>query len=154
MPSGDRNDNIRVSLRYALMQLPGLVLVVMALLATSYFVDMPLWVAVAVIAGWMAKDLAMYPFLKHAYSGGIGGGASSLSGLSGMSGMKGKVLSTLSPDGSVKVRGEIWQARPEGQGTVIECGRPVRVKGINGMTLLVEPCPDDEQAVEDKKASK
>ena len=147
MPLVNRDDNSRVFLRYALIQLPGLALVVMVLLAIRYLAGIPLWVVVAVIAGWIIKDLAMFPFLKHAYSGRISGSASS------MLGMKGKVLSSLSPVGSVRVRGEIWQARPEGRGMNIECGQTVQVTGRSGLTLLVEPYSDNGQAVEDKKAS-
>ncbi len=145
--TGKIDDNSTVFVRYALMQLPGLALVASVLAALNYIINLPLWVPIAVITGWVAKDLAMFPFLKHAYSGGISGSASL------MPGMRGKVLSSLSPVGSVRVRGEIWQARHEGRGTIIECGKPVRVKEINGMTLLVEPYCDNELAVEDKKAS-
>ena len=147
MPLVYRDDNIRVILRYALIQLPGIVLVVAALLAIHYFVEIPLWVALAVIAVWIIKDIAMFPFTKDAYSGCISGSASS------MLGMKGKVMSTLSPVGSVRVRGEIWQARTDGRQMNIERGQTVQVTGRSGLTLLVEPYRDNGQAVEDKKGS-
>lgn len=148
--TGKIDNKSTVYVRYALMQLPGLALVASVLVALDYFINPPLWVPIAVIAGWVAKDLAMFPFVKHAYSGGISGSESLMPGIRGM---RGKVLSSLSPVGSVRVRGEIWQARHEGRGTIIECGKPVRVKEINGMMLLVEPYCDNEPAIEDKKES-
>ena len=147
MSSGIRDDNIRVILRYALIQLPGIALVVTALLAIHYFVEIPLWVALAVIAVWIIKDIAMFPIVKDAYSNRSSDSASS------MSGMKGKVLTPLSPVGTVRVRGETWQARPKDRQMNIERGQTVQVKGRNGLTLLVEPCSGSGQAVEDKKRS-
>ena len=143
MSLGIRDDNIRVILRYALIQLPGIALVVAALLAIHYFVEIPLWVALAVIAVWIIKDIAMFPIVKDAYSNRSSDSASS------MSGMKGKVLIPLSPVGTVRVRGETWQARTDGRQMNIERGQTVQVKGRNGLTLLVEPCRDNEQAIED-----
>lgn len=145
MPLVNRDDNIRVLMRYALLQLPGLALVVMALLVIRYLVDMPLWVSVTVIAGWIIKDIAMFPIVKDAYSNRSSDSESS------MSGMKGKVLTPLSPVGTVRVRGETWQARTDGRQMNIERGQTVQVKGRNGLTLLVEPDGDSEQEIRDIK---
>jgi membrane-bound serine protease (ClpP class) len=47
----------------------------------------------------------------------------------------------LAPTGQVEIRGEIWRARLRDQGTVT-IGSTVRVRSIDGLTLLVDPAPD------------
>jgi membrane-bound serine protease (ClpP class) len=53
-------------------------------------------------------------------------------------GSLGSVRSPLEPVGSVYVAGEEWTARTA-QGTRLERGVPVRVVGLDGLTLVVEP---------------
>jgi membrane-bound serine protease (ClpP class) len=48
------------------------------------------------------------------------------------------VETTLKPEGSVLVRGELWRARSLG-GTTVERGGQVRVVGASGHLLEVEP---------------
>ena len=56
-------------------------------------------------------------------------------GVQTMIGTVGEAITTLSPDGQVKVDGEIWQAHgpPE-----IRAGDQVRITGVKGLTLEVE----------------
>ena len=49
------------------------------------------------------------------------------------------VETTLEPEGSVLIQGELWLARCSGAGTCIERGRTVRVVGASGHLLEVEP---------------
>lgn len=51
-------------------------------------------------------------------------------------GKEADVLAACRPTGQVRIGGEIWQARCE---TGAEAGETVRVVGLNGLTLLVEP---------------
>ena len=55
-----------------------------------------------------------------------------------MLGLVGTVLAELAPEGQVSVRGEYWRARAA---TRLPAGAQVRVTGIEGLTLLVEPSP-------------
>ena len=55
---------------------------------------------------------------------------------SGMVGLYGEALGPLSPDGVVKVRGELWKATATD--SEVEVGQQVRVVGLEGLTLLVE----------------
>jgi membrane-bound serine protease (ClpP class) len=48
------------------------------------------------------------------------------------------VETTLEPEGSVMIQGELWRARTSA-GTSIERGRRVRVVGASGHLLEVEP---------------
>jgi membrane-bound serine protease (ClpP class) len=56
-----------------------------------------------------------------------------------MIGLKGKAVTEVAGEGRVMVHGEYWWARARGR---IAEGESVRVVGIDGMTLEVEPCPD------------
>ena len=56
-------------------------------------------------------------------------------GVQTMVGMQGQAISTLQPTGQVKVDGEIWEARSQGD---VRPGDTVRVKAIDGLTLEVE----------------
>jgi membrane-bound serine protease (ClpP class) len=52
----------------------------------------------------------------------------------------GLVETTLKPEGSVLIRGELWRARSR-MGDDLERGRSVRVVGASGHLLEVEPTP-------------
>ena len=57
-------------------------------------------------------------------------------GAEGMVGKRAEVLQACSPRGSVRVGGEIWNARSE---VPVTRGETVRIAGVEGLTLLVEP---------------
>jgi membrane-bound serine protease (ClpP class) len=61
-------------------------------------------------------------------------------------GVPGEVVSALDPDGTVRVRGEVWTARTEGD--PIEPDAPVRISHVDGVVLVVEP----EAPAEDETA--
>jgi membrane-bound ClpP family serine protease len=56
-----------------------------------------------------------------------------------MIGSKGKAVSDVAPEGRVSVQGEYWWAYSRAK---IGEGENVRVIGIDGLTIEVEPCPD------------
>ncbi len=60
-----------------------------------------------------------------------------------MIGLKGRALTEVECEGRVMVRGEYWWARARER---IAVGESVRVSGIEGMILEVEPCPDTYMA--------
>lgn len=53
-------------------------------------------------------------------------------------GEAGEVASDLMPEGTVLVHGELWRAR-SGDGSTLNAGTRVRVGGIEGHLLVVEP---------------
>ncbi len=59
-----------------------------------------------------------------------------MTGAQGMIGQTGVTRSPLSPAGQVTIVGEIWNAYSS---TPVPTGEPVVVRGIDGLTLLVEP---------------
>jgi membrane-bound serine protease (ClpP class) len=66
--------------------------------------------------------------------------AKPITGLEGMVGEIGHSISELNPSGTVRMHGEIWQARsPAG---IIQQGQKVKVTAFEGLTLIVEPVID------------
>lgn len=137
-------NNSGVLRRYALMQLPGYGVALAVLLIVHSFTPISIWIYLAVITGMIVKDILLFPFLKDAYAG-------CEANAGGMAGLKGNVIHTLSPEGSVIVRGEIWQARADIAGLIIEKSAPVRITGIKGLMLLVEPCFSDDTGIPEKE---
>ena len=62
-----------------------------------------------------------------------------VTGEAGMVGLHGKAQTNIAPEGTVFIRGELWRARSQAE---IAPGEPVRVAGVDGLTLIVEPDPD------------
>jgi membrane protein implicated in regulation of membrane protease activity len=57
-------------------------------------------------------------------------------GIGSLVGKPGVALSTLWPEGQVKVGGEIWRARCDGG---CDAGTEVVVRAVEGLTLVVDP---------------
>ncbi len=69
-------------------------------------------------------------------------------GAEGLIGEEGVVTASLTPEGTVKVRGEIWKAVSEGN---IETGSKVKVKAVNGMVVNVEEIENPESGIQDSE---
>ncbi|SRR6266480_5476277 len=63
----------------------------------------------------------------------------------------GEVREPLDPTGQVFLQGALWQARVSGEGP-IGLGNRVRVRSVDGLTLEVEPVPDQDPATVEKGA--
>ena len=66
-------------------------------------------------------------------------------------GAVGEVREPLDPEGQVFLQGALWRARATG-GAEIGLGNRVRVSAVDGLTLEVEPVPDQDQATVEKGA--
>lgn len=64
-----------------------------------------------------------------------------VTGMEGMIGETGVAVGELNPGGTVLIHGEYWNARASGHVTASE---PVRITGVDGLTLRVEPSPAKE----------
>ncbi len=131
--------SILVILRYALFQIPGLALVITILILVRQWVDLPGWIFWGSISLWIAKDIILFPFVWRAYD------RDPLRVLHTLIGAEGIVIQPLAPSGYVRVRGELWQAEVEGETLSIEKGEIVRITGIRGLKLIVEPCNMKDQ---------
>lgn len=125
--------SLRVILRYSLLQLPIIILLII-LLIFSYGSDIisstVMWI---ILVLWIIKDLVLYPFLWKAYDTRYQQRHNIIVGLSGT------VNDRLDPEGYIVVKGEFWHARTDRESGVIEKGEKVKISGMNGLTLIVEP---------------
>ena len=62
-----------------------------------------------------------------------------------MVGSRGKVVSLLTPEGFVRIKGELWQATSAGER--IDTGEEVTVLGQDGLKLIVRQSNKDDLAV-------
>lgn len=69
-------------------------------------------------------------------------------GRDGMIGLRGRAQTAIAPEGVIFVRGELWRARSKMN---IASGEGVRVVGLDGLTLAVEP--ESDAAIAPKRAS-
>jgi membrane-bound serine protease (ClpP class) len=60
---------------------------------------------------------------------------------SGVIGLTGKAQTAIAPQGTIFVRGELWRARSQNN---IAPGQPVRVTGLEGLTLDVVAVEHEE----------
>lgn len=133
-----RGWSARVVVRYALLQVPGVALLVLILMLVQRWIDLPAWFRWGLVAFWVAKDVILFPFVWRAYDWDRPGNTNS------MVGMRGIAVNRLAPLGYVRLHGELWHSEVMGDGPPIEKGESVRVRGICGLTLLVEP--DNEES--------
>jgi membrane-bound serine protease (ClpP class) len=118
--------------KYVLLQVPGLALLVVLLIVVQRWVDLPRWFSWGLVALWVAKDVIFFPLTWRAYDWDHSGDANS------MVGTRGVTEEQLAPSGYIRVRGELWKAEVMGDGPPIDRGEAVRVRGIRGLTLLVQ----------------
>jgi len=123
---------IHGNMRYALLQVPSLALLVLILILVRQWMDLPVWFVWGFIAFSVAKDVILFPFVRCAFNWDCPG-ANSIVGAQGV------VEKTLAPLGYIRVRGELWQAEMVEDGRPIDRGETVLVRGIRGLTLLVQP---------------
>jgi membrane protein implicated in regulation of membrane protease activity len=120
-------------LRYTLLQAPDVALAALVVWALWNWMLVPGWVALAGLALWIAKDVAIYPLVRRSFSLG----ESEWVGIRPLIGARGIATEDLSPSGWVRVKGELWRARAK-EDAPVAGGTYVRVREVRGMTLLIE----------------
>jgi membrane protein implicated in regulation of membrane protease activity len=119
--------------RYVLFQIPDLLLVVLILLVLKRFIEIPDVVFWVFVACWVAKDILFYPLLGRFYDPNF-----QKNRFFSPVGKVGIIKEALVPKGKVQVKGELWQAEILDRTHSADVGETVRVRGVNGLTLLVE----------------
>jgi len=119
--------------KYILFQLPELSVVCVLAIGARSWVGLPDWAAAGIIALWVIKDVVLFPFVRIAYQPSSEGGATR------MVGARGTAQDALQPSGYVRISAELWRAELEPGSPPLKRGDRVRVLGIRGLTLLVEP---------------
>jgi membrane-bound ClpP family serine protease len=104
------------------------VIFLLALLLAIFVLDSP-WSTVAIGAGAVWEIAQVTGAIWWSQRRRARTGAEALAGA------EARVVGRCDPFGKVAVRGEVWNARCEGGA---EVGEPVRVRGLQGLTLLVE----------------
>ncbi|HEY40594.1 MAG TPA: hypothetical protein G4O18_01900 [Dehalococcoidia bacterium] len=92
-------------------------------------VNLPLWVLAPATIVLQAYNVFSYRKSIHALR------TQPIAGMANMVGTKGETVSTLTPDGLVKIRGELWAATAA-NGNIVN-GRNVTVVEQNGLKLVV-----------------
>jgi membrane protein implicated in regulation of membrane protease activity len=123
-----------IFVRYWLFQLPELLAIgaVGGLLVWAEWIALE-WVWLAMAAD-VAKDAALYPWLRAGYSSE----PSRYVGPERLLGLRAVVCERLAPSGYVRIGGELWRAQCAG-GQNLAAGSAVRVRAVEGLCLWVEP---------------
>ncbi len=124
-------------MKYILFQLPELAVVCVLAIGARSWVALPDWAAAGIITLWVIKDAVMFPFVRIAYQPGSRGGGASLVGA------RGTAQEPLRPSGYVRISSELWRAELQPGAPPVERGDRIRVLGVHGLTLVVEP--DDSE---------
>lgn len=124
---------LRLIGRYVLLQIPEALILVLVIVVVDRWWPLPGWLAWGIIGLWVAKDVALFPFLWRAYDWEASDDSLALHGEQGI------VVRRLDPEGYIRVRGELWRAKISAESTSIEKGRSVRVIDVEGLTLYVQP---------------
>ncbi len=131
-PPADGARTSRVVLRYAAFQLPGFAAMLLGATVAHEWFEVPAWIAACAVLLWMLKDAVMFPFVRRAYEPGDGRTPRDVNGALGVAD------ETLDPNGYVRIGSELWRARGP-TGASIGKGQTVRVTGVRGLTVSVEP---------------
>ena len=133
-----REWNRGVVLRYALLQVPGtLFMVLVILLIDRWLMAISPWIALIVVLLVILKDIFLFPFIWRAYDW------NRTVDHAPMIGRRGIVVNRLDPCGYVRIRGELWKAETEDGAQTIEKGRAVTVLRARGLQLYVQADPSD-----------
>ena len=122
--------------RYVLFQIPGLILVSILLGSAHSWLGLSIPAAVGLFLLFVVKDFVLYPYVRGAYK------ADNRTGAELLIGSIGKTQQALDPEGYVLVKGELWRAVAEPPEEPIPQDRPVRIRGVSGLSLIVAPVED------------
>jgi membrane-bound ClpP family serine protease len=131
---------VRVLVKFILLQLPLIVLLPIVLFFIRQWVDIPVWLIWGLVALLVVKDIIMFPIVWRFYDQCRPGNPTSIIG------MRGIAKDRLAPTGYIQVHSELWRAEVIEGCSPIASGKGVRVVGMKGLTLFVQP--EGEENVE------
>jgi len=129
-----RTRRLQVAGKYLLFEAPGWFLVAALAWGARGWWGLPDWAALAVVAAFVAKDLVLFPFVRHAYEVEMRENGSHLVGTTAC------VEQALDPEGWVRLGSELWRARAT-EGEAFPIGTRVSVEAVEGLTLRVTAAP-------------
>ena len=121
----------KIYLRYALLNLLGVVALVGILFIIRTYIPLPGWAMAVVVAISVLKDVALFPLVWRSYDWERPGISRVMTGAVGV------VKKPLVPKGFVQIDGELWKAKNMGSEKAVERGTPVRVIKRTGLTVHV-----------------
>lgn len=122
----------RVVVRYLLFQVPGWTAAGVAAWFAPGWLGLPGWAGAVGFAAWVAKDAALFPFVRSAYED------SEPRDHRVEIGARAVATEPLSPGGFVRVGSELWRAELAQGSPPVGQGATVRVRSVEGMMLIVE----------------
>jgi membrane protein implicated in regulation of membrane protease activity len=118
--------------RYIGFQLPSWLVAGGIAMALDAWEQLPrIWLVGAVLL-YMAKDFALYPWVRTAYEGTVHDHGARLIGARAV------VVVPLDPSGWVQLGSERWRAELRGSAEALDLGSSVSVSDVRGHVLLVE----------------
>ncbi|HEX2965612.1 MAG TPA: NfeD family protein [Syntrophorhabdaceae bacterium] len=124
--------NRKIFLIYSLYQIPGLILIVLVLTVISNWTRLPVWLIAIIVVFWILENIILFPFVWRAYDRRNSMHVHTLVGTTGV------VHERLTPNGYIRVRGELWKASVIEKGPPIEKDAVVHIVGMEGLVLLVK----------------
>lgn len=103
-------------------------------LLPEFDIYLPVQVLITVMVAWAAFSVWLFIFTTRTLRKQV------TVGLPSMVGTRGKVASRLSPEGMVRIKGELWGATSAGED--IDAGEEVTVVGEDGLKLSVRRVGD------------
>ena len=107
-----------------------LLLSIIGVLAVRWL-EVPWWIPSAIVVVWIVKDLMSFPARRRYYE--------PQPAETRLVGQVAEALSSIDPDGFVRIHGEIWQAHLAPNARAAARGHSVRVCRTEGLHLFVEP---------------
>jgi membrane-bound ClpP family serine protease len=126
-PKDGHKAEMKVFGSYLLAQAPGWLLALIAVWLAYRTGAVSAWIAVALLGAFVAKDLLLFPLMRRFYQ--------PQPARPRIVGQTGTAVSDLSPDGFVRVHGELWQARAP---LPLPKGVQIRVRDIHGLIVDVD----------------
>jgi membrane protein implicated in regulation of membrane protease activity len=117
--------------KYLLFQVPGWLAVGALAWAAHRWLGLDARLAILVCAGWVAKDLALFFWVRDAYPV-----RTRPAGLH-LLGARAIAEEALEPEGLVRVGPELWRARLAAGEAHVPAGEAVVVEAVDGLTLRV-----------------
>ena len=119
-------------LRYTALQVPGWLFALGLGLAAWEWLGAPAWAAWGAPLAVALKDAVLFPFVWRAYEPDD-------RVASGLLGQIAVAEERLDPGGWVRIGPELWRVELARRGEAVPRGGKVRVVGVEGLLLLVEP---------------
>ncbi|MFO7876094.1 MAG: NfeD family protein [Desulfovermiculus sp.] len=123
----------RAVVTYILIQLPGMLLLGLALMVIHAQFQLPVWAGWFIFFIWVVKDIILFFFLWPAYD-------NQSRDVYSLVGQRAVAITDINPQGRVRLHGQTWPARAEGASQAIPAGNPVEVIGQEGLVLTVQLC--------------